>query len=153
MCHLIITNNLKVATISIPSPFDQQKTVDLSISLNSKPKKSIKFINNLPYIIADININANILSIDSNINYLDEENINLVQEYANNYMKTNINSYLYKTSKEYKADIAGFGNYARKYYLTIDDWNNSDWQNNYQNAFFNVNVQTIVQSSSLFNKI
>ena len=60
---------------------------------------------------------------------------------------------LYKTAKDFKSDIAGFGRYALPKYSTWNDWTSSDWLNNYQNAFFKVNVETEIQGGYLFTKI
>ena len=49
--------------------------------------------------------------------------------------------------------LLDFGKYAKKYYSTIDEWQKSDWLSNYQNAFFEVTVNTTVKGSYLFNKM
>ena len=71
----------------------------------------------------------------------------------NIYLSSNISSYLYKTSKTYKSDIANFGKYALPKYLTWEEWEQSDWLSNYSNSFFTVNVHTNVLSSYLFTKM
>lgn len=43
------------------------------------------------------------------------------------------------------------GRYAVKYFSTWDDWIKYDWLNNYENAFFNVNVDINVISSYLIS--
>ena len=68
-------------------------------------------------------------------------------------METQISSFLYKTSKDLKSDIIGFGKYAVKDYLTWDEWLSSDWLTNYQNAFFNVEVSININSGDLFSKM
>jgi len=121
--------------------------------MSHKTNNSVEFMNGFPYIKSEVSINANILSMDGNTDYTDSSNLKLVEDYANTYLQTNINSYLYKTSKEFKSDIAGFGKYAKKYYSTIEDWKKSDWLDNYQNTFFDVSVNTNVYGSYLFNKM
>ena len=68
-------------------------------------------------------------------------------------MEQNISSYLYKTSKDLKSDIANFGKYALKNYTTWDDWVKSDWLYNYQNSFFTVKVNSNIQNSQLFTNM
>ena len=153
LCHLIIVNKLETAIVSIPSPFNKDETIALSIELESKTTNSVEFINTFPYIKSYVRINANVSSLNSHYNYSDKENIRLLEEYASNYLENNISNYLYKTAKEFKSDIAGFGIYARKYYWTLEDWNNSDWLNNYENSFFDVKVDVNVKGSYLFNKL
>lgn len=96
---------------------------------------------------------GNILSFDENLDYSNDENLKLLEDYLNTYLKQNIEMYLYKTSKEFHSDIADFGKYTRKYYTTWDDWINSNWLDNYQNAFFEVSVDANIKSGLLFTKI
>ena len=67
-------------------------------------------------------------------------------------MEAKISDYLYKTSKDLGSDINGFGQYLMSSYLTIDDWENTHWLDNYKNAFFDVEVNTNVDVNSLFVK-
>lgn len=153
LSHLILTNRLENATISIPSPFNQNSTIELYLGLTKNTKNSVKLINNTPYIKSKVYITANITSLDENLNYSDEENLKLIEDYANTYLKQNILKYMYKTAKNYKSDITDFGKYIVKNYLVWDDWIKSDWENNYANSFFYLEVDTTVQSGFLFTKI
>lgn len=108
ICHLIITNNLDKATITIPSPFDSTKTISLSISANKKTENSVTFLNGLPYISSKIEIKANVLSLDKGIDYTDNSNLELIETTLNSYLTSKVYEYLYKTSKEYNSDISGF---------------------------------------------
>ncbi|MCL2341501.1 MAG: Ger(x)C family spore germination protein [Firmicutes bacterium] len=114
ICHLIITKNINTATISIPSPFDNKNTIALSISMSRKTKASVEFTNGLPYIKLDVSIEANILSMNGNVDYTNSDNLKLIEESANAYLYTNINAYLYKTSKDFKSDISGFRQICEK---------------------------------------
>ena len=82
-----------------------------------------------------------------------EYSIGITKSGSNSYIKENILSYLYKTAKEYKTDIASFGRLGLKDYLTWQDWVDSNWASNYQNSFFSVNVNSTIQSGQLFTKI
>lgn len=104
-----------------------------------------------PYISSKIKLNARILSASKNSNYFEGDNLELIESYANSYIKNEIENYLYKTSKDYKSDIALFGKYAVKYFSTWDEWVKYDWLDNYSNAFFKVDVDTEVISSYLIS--
>ena len=79
-------------------------------------------------------------------NYLDFDNVSKLEEAVTVYMKSQINSYLYKISKEFNSDIDGFGKYAVRHFLTWDSWENYNWLNNFNTSFFDVAVQTNVKS-------
>lgn len=146
LCHLLVVNKLESATISVPSPFDKNSIINLFITSPKNTKTSIKFINGTPYINCDVTLTANITSFDEHFDYSSEENLKLIEDYTNSYLEQNISSYLYKTSKEYKCDIANLGRQAVKNYLTWEEWIESDWLYNYQNSFFSVNVDSNVRA-------
>ena len=63
-----------------------------------------------------------------------------------------LNDYLYKTSKDFKSDINGLGKYALGNFFTTQDFDNYNWSNNYQNAFFEVEVDSSVKSGMLITE-
>ncbi|MCL2355225.1 MAG: Ger(x)C family spore germination C-terminal domain-containing protein [Oscillospiraceae bacterium] len=119
LCHLITTNKLDTATISIPSPFSQTGTIALSITRESRTRNSVEFVNHFPFIRSHSNISANVLSLDPSVDYSNEANIRLIEEYAETFLENNIRSYLYRTAKSFRSDIAGFGRHARRHFWTI----------------------------------
>ena len=120
--------------------------------MSKKTENTLYFINSHPYIDINVYIDANILSNSNRIDYTDFDNINLISIYLETYLKENISAYLYRTSKDFKSDIVGFGKYAKTNYITLKEWEDSSWLENYQNTFFNVNIYTNIQNSNLYNK-
>jgi len=137
--------------VSIPSPFDADSIIDLYVTLDKDTKNDVKFVNGSPYIKTEIKLNAKILSSEKNSNYFEENNLKLIEEYANSYMKSQIENYLYKVSKNYGTDIDLFGRHAVKHFTTWDEWMEYNWLENYKNAFFNVDLDIDVISSYLIS--
>lgn len=153
LCHLIITNQLESATVTVPNPFNFESNISIYISLNKDTKKKISFINGYPYIECNVDITGDVLSMKPSIDLTNSEYVNTLNSYVNTYLEDTINSYLYKTSKDLGVDIAGFGKYAITKYTTWNEWIDSDWLNNYPNSFFKVTVNTNIQGGYLFTKI
>lgn len=149
ICHMIVTNELQSCTISIPSPFENLSAIDLNVQKRKDTKVKGEIINGSPYITIDVNLKCVIHSLNKDSDYLKEENLKKIQEYANAYIEQNIYQYLYKTSKDYKSDIAGFGKYFKRKFLFQKDWEEFNWLSHYKNSFFKVNVTTNVESSYL----
>ena len=87
--------------------------------------------------------------MNQNIDLDDDSLVANIEKYAENYLKENISSYLYKTSKELHADIDSFGLYTLKYFNYLSDWEDYNWLHHYQDAFFDVNVDVDLNSSYL----
>lgn len=117
----------------------------------SNPKINVKLINGSPYISVKLKLEAKILSLDENSNYITELRLNDISNSANQYLSNLVSDYLYKTSKEFESDINQFGKYALKLFSTTNDFENYNWLENYKNSFFDVNIDTNVQSALLLS--
>ncbi len=151
ICHLIVTNKLEECIFSIPSPFDEDNSIDLYVSLDKNTNTDVKFVNGAPLVSCDVKLNARILSSGENSNYFEGNNLSIIEEYANSYVKNQIEAYFYKTSKEFNSDIALLGRHAVKYFDTWDKWVNYNWLDNYSNAVFDVKANVNVISSYLIS--
>lgn len=149
VCHLILTGKLQSYNLTIPDPFNNEDIVDVHITLKKSPKVKLELINGSPFINIDIEITARLLSMNNESGHLTEENISIIEETCNYYLKEQISSYLYKTSKEFESDTVGFGKYAVSKFITLDDWYAYNWLDNYKNSYFNVTVNTNLKSGYL----
>lgn len=149
ICHLFASDNLKYCNITIPNPLNVSDTIDLRLSTNSPVKKKINIVNGNPYIELEFNISCQLISMSENINYFSEENLQKIQDAVNVYMKQNMTDYLYKTSKEFKTDIVGFGKTAIRQFLTWNDWINYKWLEKYKNSFFDITINSELKSGQL----
>lgn len=152
ICHLLVNNNFESFTLSIPNPFTINSTMDLRVKKRQTTNINLDFVNGTPYISINVYLDGFGLSLDDNIAYDSIEDINLINTYAEEYLKLELNNYLYKTSKILNSDIDGFGKYALSKYLTIDEWTASNWLENYKYSFFDVNVDINIKSGYQFDK-
>lgn len=151
VCHLILRNDIQICDISVPDPFNTDSYIDLRLNRRGKTKVDIDFINGTPYISVDVSVSGYGLSLNENIDYDSKENLEKYNESAEQYLKLQIENYLYKTSKDLNSDITGFGKYAISQYMTIGEWQSSSWLENYKSAFFDVNVNVNIESGLEFN--
>ena len=152
IAHLMVTGKLDSCTISIENPFIENSLIDLDLHKIVLPDINIKVINNTPYINISVDLNATISSSGKTFDYTKSENLNKVEEKANLYIGNLLKTYLYKISKDYNSDIVGFGGILSSKYLTLDDFNKVNWNEIFKNSVFDVNVNTKINSSYLFNK-
>ena len=153
ICHNIICGELDFCNIQVPSPDDSSKNIDLILRLRRKPKIKVQFINGYAYIKLDLKLVIRVITIEKGMDFTDKQMGEELQEAVNSYMKDEILNYLYKTSKELNSDIDGFGNYASKYFLTTDEWNEYNWGDNYKSSFFSVNIDAKIMAGNSFLSI
>ena len=90
LSHLLVTNELESATISIPNPYDASSTLTIYITTPKKAKTTTKLIYGTPYIEYDIFVEATVISLDENFDSSNSDSINLIENYANSYLEQNI---------------------------------------------------------------
>ncbi len=155
LVHLLLTNKLKSCNISIPDPANQDKKIDLFLTVSKAPTIKVSIINGNPYIKSNIFVNAKISSIynlSKDTSHEDSENrLKEIEQSARNYLNNLLYDYLYKTSKEFHADSAGFGKYALKEFKTMNEYEEYDWLNHYQDSFFEANANVEIKSGFLLN--
>ncbi|MBR3673542.1 MAG: Ger(x)C family spore germination protein [Clostridia bacterium] len=152
VCFLLISDKIEICTISVPSPFETNAEIDLSIRKSKKPKIDVELINGSPYITVDLYLEAHGLTLNETIDYTSISDTELLENSANKFLESEITNFLYKTSSKFNSDIFGFGKHVLSKYLTWEEWENSNWNNNYKNSFFKVNVHVSIISGSEFDK-
>ena len=101
LCHEILVDNLNYCTINIPSPFNDNGSIDFEISSLKSPKIKVNMVNGSPFVEITPYITAKILAFNKNPdNTLDEGKIDLIRNSFINYMQNEFYNYLNKTSKE-----------------------------------------------------
>lgn len=153
ICYSILTNKLDNCMITIKNPNSSESSIDIYLDPQKNTQIDVKMINNAPYISIKVFLEGYITSADQESEHSSPEALELIGKAANAYLKNQISSFAYKTSKDLKCDIVGFGKYALMDYLTLDDWNSIDWLSNYQNAFFDIEVSVNINSGELFSKM
>ena len=149
---LTIRNDVNRFLISIPDPLNENN--DLDIYLTHTFSNDIKVYTDTPsaYIKLKIELSGRIYSMANNANYLSPEVLETISNSCNSYLESTFSSYLYKTSKDFKSDINGFGKSALKNFISVQDFEQYNWLDNYQNAFFDVEVDTSIKSGMLITE-
>lgn len=57
LCHMMVSNQLKNATITIQNPYDYSSKISMHISIEKTPDIDVKLVNGYPYITCEMWIN------------------------------------------------------------------------------------------------
>ena len=109
-------------------------------------------VNNTPYIKINATFSGKLYSMSKDSKYLDTSVLTRISNACNNYLKSAISQYLYKTSTEFKSDINGLGKNVLYKFFTNQDFENYNWNQNYINSTFEVNVDTNINSGLLLTE-
>lgn len=152
ICHLLLVNDLDSFIISIESPTSEDTTMELQLVPKKNSKIDVYIDGDTPKININLSLDADILTLESNVNYQSEENLKKISNATTEYMKSQINNYLNKTCKEYGVDIDDFYTKALCHFNTISEWEDFNWEEKFKNAQFDVNLDVNVTSSLLITQ-
>ena len=151
LSFMCITDQINGFLITMPDPYNEENYIDVYLTPTRKTKFDVSFVNGSPFIKLDCNFKGQIYSMTSESNYLKPETLEDVSNACNYYMKYIITEFLYKSAKEFNADIVGIGKHSLKSFLTFDEYADYNWLENYKNSFFDVNIDVNVKSASLLS--
>ena len=152
LCLSIIRGEVNSFLINIQDPQNLEEKVDLMLYAEKNPKIRVDIVNNTPYITTNLKFTGRIYSMKDNLRYLDSSVLDELSKSTNKYLEDILINYLYKTSVQFKSDINGFGKYCLSNFLTIKEFENFDWENNYTNSAFKVYVNTDIESGFLITE-
>lgn len=154
ICHLLIINELDSCIISIDNPLleDEAEKMELLIFPTKKSKINVDIKDDIPHISLKLSLDADIMTINNNIDYEDENVLLKISNSLNKYLKTQLTNYLTKVSKEYGVDIDSFSTKALSHFSTIPEWESFDWNNKFKEAIFDVSTDVNVLSTMLITK-
>ena len=152
LCHTLIKGEVNSFLLTINNTEIYKNYIDISLFENISPKITVDISGDTPIITVDIKLVGRISGIKNGIDYSDETtNLDLdeISKAVDKSLEGYILEYLNKTSSEFKCDIDYFYNFAKRNFLTVQDWKNYDWASKYGNSKFNVNVESRVYYSLL----
>lgn len=154
ICHLLITNKLDSCIISIDNPISEKETQKIEIQLfpSKKTKINLNIVNDIPHISLQLSLNADIMTLDTDVNYEANNVLSKISEATEQYLKTQFNDYLNKVTKQYNVDIDDFCLKGPSNFSTISEWEKFNWDEKFKNTEFDVNIDINVLSTILITK-
>ena len=152
VCFSIIRNQVNGFLITIVDPQDEENYLDLYVYHNNDTKSKVDIVNGTPYITVDCKFDGRIYSMKDKSNYLDSNILEEISSSASEYIKLQMQNYLYRTAKTFNSDINGFGRNVLSKFLTKQELDEFNWLENYQNSFFTVNTDVNIKSGFLITE-
>ncbi len=149
LCYSMLIDEVDNFYVRLDSPYSEGQKIDISIDALSSTKISVDVAQENPIIKIKLNLTGETLNGLDYLDYSDTKVLNDINNNLKQYLSNEISNYLNKTSKEFKVDITGFYKKARKNFLTLKDFDNYNWTQKYENAEFDVEINSDIISSRL----
>lgn len=100
----------------------------------------------------DIYLEPEIIGIMSGINYESGENKAVLEEAFSLEIQRGCQDLIRRTQEEFRSDIVGFGNKAKRHFWTTSPWEEFRWLERYPDAEVNVTVHSRIRRTGLLLK-
>lgn len=131
----LVRGELNKAIFTYPDPEEPEKyAVVLDIREGRNPEYKADLSGEKARIEVDLHLEAEIVSIESGINYeMGEKQLEL-QKYLEDLISREVMKVIKKSQDEFASDILGFDETVRQDFWTWQDWENYDWSSRYPEA-------------------
>jgi spore germination protein KC len=141
---LMLKGDFKKGSFTLKDPKKPDLAILLEVRESGSPKIKAWFDGVKPVINININLDGDILAIQSGINYEHPKLIDIV-ETAFKEMALKEMEDLITKCQNLSVDIFNLGDYISKKFFTIDAWEEYDWNNHFAKANINVNIEFIIR--------
>lgn len=115
-----------------------------------KPKVRVDLSGTAPKIYLKVFLEGDLRTVDKE--YVIEERCEEFEHSAEREIAAAMTAFLEKTAYEYKSDIVGFGNYAKRAFGDYASFEKYDWKSRYAEAEFEVEAEFVLRRSGLVNR-
>jgi Ger(x)C family germination protein len=134
----------KMAFFTMQDPKDPSLIIPLDVRKLRNPSVKIKFEGDKPIIHLKIELEGDLLAVQSGINYEQPELKPILEKAFERQIKDGLDKLMEK-SKKFKTDIFGFGQTAAMHFLTIQEWEKYNWSKKFQNSEITTEVKFIIR--------
>lgn len=146
---LMLIGDFKRAYYTIQDPLEKDYFVVLRVSESRDPSINTYLKGDKPFSNIRINLECDILSIQSGRNYESTKNLHILEAAAEEFFVKGINRFLNETTKQLNADVCGVGRSLKSKYLTWEEWTSVDWLKKYKDTSFKVDVDVKIRRTGL----
>ncbi len=138
---------------AFPDPQGPGRFVILRLVAERKPQIKVRFkAEGIPVINVRVPLDAEMISIQSGINYEKPGRLLVLQQEINRRLESETRQLIRKTQEKFRADIFGFGFQARRLAATYPEWQQMNWPELYPEAEVHVAFDVQIRRIGLLRK-
>ncbi len=132
----------KNINIDVTDPMDNRFKVLSNIKREKSSYTRVYFKNGKPVVDINIRLDIDVQSVQSDTDYDLPDNADRLNTAYRDMLQDGIENLLKKLTYGYKSDIFGYGELAKRNFLTIEEWEKTDWARLFPTARYNLKLQT-----------
>lgn len=145
----MLTGKFREALLTIADPHKEGNRIIFRLIAARNPIIKYQKQGSVDHFKVNLSLEAEIISIQSGINYTTPHNENLLGQKIAQLLKRRIDRVIAKTQKEFRSDIFGFGVKVRNSMLTSTQWENYLWPEKYPDSQIDVKVSVKIRRTGV----
>lgn len=141
---LMIQGEFRQVFFTVQDPKMPEVIIPLDIRATKKPKIDIDTKGKNPLIHIELQLDADLLTVQSMIDYEQPELMKLLEGTTRDKIEKEIEAVIKKCQK-LNTDVFIFGEYAAKNFLTIDEYESYDWNSHFKDTEVTVDVDFAIR--------
>lgn len=146
---LMLRGEFERGFITFYDPLKPELAIPLDFTEREKPKVKISFKNNKPVIEVFLKLDADILAIQSNIFYENPSMKELLENFSISFLEKDMATLIQKCL-DAGVDPFMFGEFSAKEFLTIQELESYNWNNNFKEATVLLDLSVIIRRTGTF---
>ncbi len=142
---LLLTGEFQEAFMTIHDPRQKGYYVVFRLIAGNRPEIKYRFQDGLERFQVKLGLEADIVSIQSNINYTQPQLENFLGRAIAAELERRLRRVIAKAQRQYNSDIFGFGIKVRNTVLTSTEWNHYGWPQKFRDAKVDVAVRVDIR--------
>lgn len=131
-------------SFDIADPRDSRFKVLSSLKREKASTTEVRFKNGKPCININFSVDINVQSVQSGYDYDEPKNADLLNRAYRKLLEKEVQDLLRKVTYEYKSDIFGYGELAKRNFITIKEWEKAKWPDVFPETKYNLRLETEV---------
>lgn len=148
----MLTGNMDSSFIFIKDPISENEQVGIRLKQAKNPVIKIHMTSGRPVIDAHVYQEPEIVGLPSGKRYEKPEIKPALEKALSDLLEKRCRELVTRTQDEFRADIFGFGRYAKMNYLTRSDWEKANWPDIYPTADLDIKVHVKIRRTGLMLK-
>ncbi|HYH04863.1 MAG TPA: Ger(x)C family spore germination protein [Bacillota bacterium] len=142
----LLTNHFKQSIITLEDPLKKGYSVVVRL-IGGKPTSQVKYksVNGIDRLLVKTSLEADLISIQSGINYTDPRKQTLLANQIARELQNRIRKVINKAQQDFKSDIFGLGIKVRNTMLTTEDWEIYHWPDKFPQAQIDTRVKVAIR--------
>lgn len=148
----MLRGELDRSFLLIPDPGEKEESVGINLRQARSPRIKVDLEGDSPSIEVNVYQEPEIFGLSSGINYETLDMKPVIEKALKNVIREGCYRLIKRSQEEFRSDIFGFGRYAKKKFLTLDQWQEYNWAEAYNRASVVVIVNVKIRRTGLMLK-